>query len=253
MRSVPHVVANASDPAVVMAASAAEAQTWVAVGSRWTQDGHVCPRCGGECVHEGDHWGCAECDLCRPTPDWWLDGDDLVSERVRLPLRLALPGEANRANAAMAVATAALAGVHPAEALAAIRDIADVAGRYAFADHRGRRARLVLAKNPAGWLESLAMVAGTPQPVVLAFNSDGVDGNDPSWLYDVPFGDLAGRRVVVTGRRATDMLVRLEMAGLSDASWAVDVLTALETLPVGDVTVIANYTAFQEARRALAR
>jgi UDP-N-acetylmuramyl tripeptide synthase len=253
MGSVPHVVANASDPAVVMAASAAQAQTWVAVGSRWTQDGHVCPRCGGECVHEGADWGCAECGLRRPTPDWWLDGDDLVSDQVRLPLHLALPGEANRANAAMAVAAAVLAGADPAEALGAVREIAAVAGRYAVAEHEGRRARLVLAKNPAGWLESLAMVAGTPEPVILAFNSDGVDGRDPSWLYDVPFGDLAGRRVMVTGRRATDMLVRLEMAGLTDIGSTTDVLTALETLPEGDVTVIANYTAFQEARQALGR
>jgi len=250
--SVPHVVANASDPAVVMAASAAQAQTWVAVGSRWTADGHVCPRCGGECVHEGADWGCGQCGLRRPTPDWWLDGDDLVSRQVRLPLDLALPGEVNRANVAMAVATAALRGVEPAQALAAARDIAAVAGRYAVVEHEGRRARLVLAKNPAGWLESLAMVADTPDPVILAFNSDGVDGRDPSWLYDVDFDTLAGRRLVVTGRRATDMLVRLEMAGLTDIGSTSDILTALEALPPGDVTVIANYTAFQEARRALA-
>jgi lipid II isoglutaminyl synthase (glutamine-hydrolysing) len=253
MASVPHVVASASDPAVVMAASAAQAQTWVAVGSRWTQDGHVCPRCGGECIHEGADWGCHRCGLRRPTPDWWLEGDDLVSYQVRLPLRLAIPGEVNRANAAMAIATAARQGVEPAHALAALRDIAAVAGRYAVVEHKGRRARLVLAKNPAGWLESLAMVAATSGPVVLAFNSDGVDGRDPSWLYDVPFGDLAGRRVMVTGRRATDMLVRLEMAGLTDIASTTDVLTALETLPEGEVTVIANYTAFQEARQVLAR
>jgi UDP-N-acetylmuramyl tripeptide synthase len=251
--SVPHVVASASDPAVVMAALAARKQTWVAVGSRWTQDGHVCPRCGGECVHEGADWGCDVCGLCKPTPDWWLEGDELVSKQFRLPLRLALPGEVNRANAAMAVATAALAGVEPSQALAAVRDIAAVAGRYAIAEHQGRRARVVLAKNPAGWLESLAIVAGTTEPLILAFNSEGVDGRDPSWLYDVPFDHLAGRRVVVTGRRATDMLVRLEMAGLTDIASTTDVLTALEMLPEGDVTVIANYTAFQEARRVLAR
>ncbi len=251
LESVPHVVANASDPAVVMAASAAKAHTWVEVGSRWTADGHVCPRCGGECVHEGPDWGCGQCGLRRPTPDWWLEGDDLVSHQVRLPLRLALPGDANRANAAMAIVTATLAGVDPGRALAAVRDIAAVAGRYAVAEYDGRRARLVLAKNPAGWLESLAMVADTPEPVILAFNSDGVDGRDPSWLYDVDFATLAGRRVMVTGRRATDMLVRVEMAGLTDIGSTTDILSALEALPKGDVTVIANYTAFQEARRAL--
>ena len=53
MRSVPHVVANAADPAVVLAASGAGRQTWVDLPSRWTQDEQVCPRCGGECRHEG--------------------------------------------------------------------------------------------------------------------------------------------------------------------------------------------------------
>ena len=44
----------------------------------------------------------------------------------------------------------------------------------------------MLAKNPAGWLEIIHMVADNDHPLVLAFNSDGVDGRDPSWLYDVP-------------------------------------------------------------------
>jgi hypothetical protein len=86
---------------------------------------------------------------------------------------------------------------------------------------------------------------------VLAFNSVGVDGRDPSWLYDVPFGALTGRQVVVTGQRSTDMLVRLEMDGLQDVAQARDVRAALELLPEGDVHVIANYTAFQACRREL--
>ena len=95
------------------------------------------------------------------------------------------------------------------------------------------------------------MVAATPSPVVLAFNSDGVDGRDPSWLYDVPFADLAGRTLVVTGRRATDMLVRLEMDELTDVAVAPDAAAAVAMLPPGEVNVVANYTAFQEARRVL--
>jgi UDP-N-acetylmuramyl tripeptide synthase len=136
--------------------------------------------------------------------------------------------------------------------VSALHDIGSVAGRYETFRHRGRRARLILAKNPASWFESLDMVSGSTTPLVLAFNSDGVDGRDPSWLYDVGFTALAGRPVVVTGRRSTDLLVRLEMDGLDGVRHAPDVASALEMLPAGDVQVIANYTAFQEARQGLA-
>ncbi len=245
-----HVVANADDPGVVMAALAARRQTWVAAGARWSQDTLVCPRCGGECRREGEDWGCA-CGLRRPRPDWWLEDGELVNERGRLSLHLSLPGEVNHANAAMAVAAAARHGVAPADAVAAMHEISSVVGRYDVFLTSSHRARLILAKNPASWAEALRTVASTPAPLVLAFNCEGVDGRDPSWLYDVPFADLAGRPVVVTGRRSTDMLVRLEMDGLDDVAVAPDVAAAVAMLPPGEVTVVANYTAFQDARRVL--
>ncbi len=252
LAGVDHVVANADDPAVVLAALAARSQTWVAPGSRWVEDSTACPRCGGACTRTGADWACA-CGLRRPDPHWVLDGDDLVGRGVRIPLGLGLPGHANRANAAMAVAAATRTGLQPAEAVAALAGLTSVAGRYAVVSTRHHHARLLLAKNPAGWYEALDMVAGSRDPLVLAFNADGVDGRDPSWLYDVPFDAIAGRRVAVTGRRATDMLVRLEMAGLTDVRRADDVLAAVRLLPPGDVQVLANYTAFQDARRSLAR
>jgi len=246
-----HVIANADDPAIVMAALAAEEQTWVATGTRWTMDSRVCPRCGGSCEHHEDDWRCSACDLHRPTPQWWLEGDTLVGEGHRVPLELSLPGPVNRANAAMAVAATARLGVAPGDAVAAMRQIRDVVGRYDVFVSQSHQARLLLAKNPASWAESLKTVITSPDPVVLAFNSEGVDGRDPSWLYDVPFAGLAGRPLVVTGKRSTDMLVRLEMDGLSDVREAPDAAAAVAMLPPGAVTVVANYTAFQEARKVL--
>jgi hypothetical protein len=97
------------------------------------------------------------------------------------------------------------------------------------------------------------MVSDGDTPVALVFNSQGVDGRDPSWLYDVPFDALRGHGVVVTGRRATDMLVRLRMAGLGTARAYPALADALAALPPGPVDVLANYSAFQEARRELTR
>jgi len=247
-----HAVANADDPGVVMAAMAAHDQTWVAAGARWTQDAVVCPRCGGACRHDDAQWAC-RCGLRRPQPQWWLEGDEVVNATGRWDLGLGLPGIVNRANAAMAIAASARLGVDPQAAVTAMRAITEVVGRYRIYLSPRHRTRLILAKNPASWAEALATVATSNTPLVLAFNSEGVDGRDPSWLYDVPFADLRGRPVAVTGRRSTDMLVRLEMEGLTAVAVAPDVAAAVATMPPGEVTVVANYTAFQEARRVLGR
>ncbi len=249
---VPVVVANADDPDIVWAASAAHTQVWVGAGLRWKDDSVVCPRCGGSCKHDEEHWACMSCELARPKPDWWLEGDDLVCASGRWPLRLPLPGHVNRANAALAAAAAASRGVDPAAAVEAFRSVSTVAGRYSVVDYHGRHTRLMLAKNPASWVEALDMVDGRDVPLVLTFNSEGVDGRDPSWLYDVAFDRLAGRRIVVTGRRATDLRVRLLLDDVT-SDGAPTLTAALDALPAGEVDVVGNYTAFQEARKELAR
>ncbi|GAB3654746.1 MurT ligase domain-containing protein [Nocardioides korecus] len=246
------VVANVDDPDVVWAAMAAHRQVWVACGRRWGHDDAVCPSCGGEVAHAEDGWSC-ECGLRRPRPDWWLEGSDLVSRERRVPLRLNLPGPVNLVNAAMAVAAASALEVPPRVAAQQMTKVTTAAGRYEVIEHEGRSARMLLAKNPAGWLETVSMVADSQAPVVLAFNSEGVDGRDPSWLYDVDFTALRGRRLVLTGRRATDLAVRLHLDGVQRLEQFPDVRTALASVPAGPVDVVANYTAFQDARKALAR
>jgi UDP-N-acetylmuramyl tripeptide synthase len=252
VREVPVVVANADDTSVVWAALGARRQFWVGAGQLWTQDSITCPRCRGQCRHGPSSWSCS-CGLARPEPTWWLDGDDLASVGVRLPLELPLPGRFNRANAAMAVATAALLGVPPQQALDQVRTVTAVAGRFAVSDLQGRQVRLLLAKNPAGWLETVDLISSGDTPLVLALNARGVDGRDPSWLYDVSFRALAGRRVVVTGERSAELEVRLQMDGVSCVNAGEHVLDALALMPPGRVDVVANYTAFQSARRELAR
>lgn len=252
MVSVPVVVANADDPHVVWAALGAGRQLWVAAGQPWTQDSVACPRCGRQCRRERAYWSCA-CGLARPEPAWWFDDDYLVSADVRLPMRLQLPGRFNRANAAMAVAAATLRGVAPHNALDAVRAVTAIAGRFAVSDHEGRQVRLLLAKNPAGWLETMDLITAGDTPLILALNAHGVDGRDPSWLYDVSFRGLAGRRIVVTGERSSELQVRLQMDGVECVNAGPQVRAALAMVPAGQVDVVANYSAFQETRKELAR
>src|SRR5262249_24813046 len=61
-----HVVANADDPMVTWAASAAKEVTWVGAGQRWHDDSWVCPECGSHIERSGDDWWCVTGDLRRP-------------------------------------------------------------------------------------------------------------------------------------------------------------------------------------------
>ena len=126
------------------------------------------------------------------------------------PLDLALPGRANRSNAVIALAVAEAFGVHITQALRELRAVTSVAGRYTQVNRRGVDIRLLLAKNPAGWLEALDVMAPAPTPILLSVNAQGPDGRDTSWLWDVDFRRLRGRHVLVGGERRLDLAVRLE-------------------------------------------
>jgi UDP-N-acetylmuramyl tripeptide synthase len=245
------VVANADDPMVVFAARAARHVTWVASGQRWHDDSWVCPACGSHIVRAGGDWHCAGCDLRRPIPQWTVDGDVVVDPAgARHPIALQLPGRVNRANAATALAVAAQFGVDPAKAAPLLGKVASIAGRYATVERDGRTVRLLLAKNPAGWLEAFDMAERAP--TLLAINARDPDGLDTSWLYDVDFSPLHGRRVLITGDRAMDLAVRLEVNEIPFEHVS-SFNRAMAAIPPGRLEVIANYTAFQDIRAELNR
>jgi UDP-N-acetylmuramyl tripeptide synthase len=129
-------------------------------------------------------------------------------------------------------------------ALAAMAETREVAGRYRTVVVGATRARLLLAKNPAGWLEVFNMLAPPPTPVVVAINAKIADGKDPSWLWDVPFERLRGRLVVATGERSRDLAVRLHYAEVEHRDEP-DPIAAIRSVAAPDVDVVANYTSFQ--------
>jgi UDP-N-acetylmuramyl tripeptide synthase len=223
----------------------------VASGQRWHDDSWVCPACGSHIVRAGGDWHCAGCDLRRPAPQWTVDEDAIVDPAgMRHPIALQLPGRVNRANAATALAVAAQFGVDPAKAAPLLGQVASIAGRYATVERDGRTVRLLLAKNPAGWLEAFDMAERAP--TLLAINARDPDGLDTSWLYDVDFSPLHGRKVLITGDRAMDLAVRLEVNEIP-FEHVTSFNRALAAVPPGRLEVIANYTAFQDIRAELNR
>jgi lipid II isoglutaminyl synthase (glutamine-hydrolysing) len=181
-----------------------------------------------------------------------LSGDTVVDDTGQVhELALALPGRANASNAVMALAVGTHFGVSVDQALPRLREVRSVAGRYTQVQRQGRLVRLLLAKNPAGWLEAFDVLAPKPGPVLLSVNAQGPDGRDTSWLWDVDYRVLIGRRVFVCGERGTDLAVRLEadqvpfevVTGVDDAVSRI----------TGGLDVLANYTAFQQIRTLLGR
>ncbi|WP_310962334.1 MurT ligase domain-containing protein [Nocardioides terrisoli] len=251
LAEVPLVVANADDPAVVWAASAAQRQIWVGAGQSWQHDAVVCPACGALLRRDRDHWSC-RCGLARPEPTWTARGSEVAWHGHPLAVTLDLPGPVNLANAAMALATATAAGVPVAEGARSLAGLEQVSGRYAVFTRGDHQVRLLLAKNPAGWQSALRMIGASQRPVVLGFNAEGVDGRDPSWLYDVNFAALRHRPVAVFGRRGSDMSVRLLVDCVPQVGQFERLDGALHRLPAGPVDLVANYTAFRDAFRELA-
>jgi UDP-N-acetylmuramyl tripeptide synthase len=137
------------------------------------------------------------------------------------------------------------------QALDAMGSTTEVFGRYEVVDVDGVRTRLLLAKNPAGWVGIFDLLAPAPAPVVVAINARIADGRDPSWLWDVPFERLRGRRVVATGERSADLAVRLRYAEVEHVR-VPDLREAVVRAGAPEVDFVGNYTAFQDLRSALA-
>jgi UDP-N-acetylmuramyl tripeptide synthase len=247
------VVANCDDVLMSSAAYDHPKVVWVAAGGGWAGDSVSCPRSGEVIVREGRNWHSSGTDFRRPAPQWWYDDESLYGpDGLALAMRLALPGAVNRGNAAQAVATAVAMGADPAAAVAAVCGVEEVAGRYRTVQIGDHTARLLLAKNPAGWQEALSMVDKTAAGLVISVNGQVPDGEDLSWLWDVRFEHFSGITVVAAGERGTDLAVRLGYAGVQH-SLIHDTLAAIESCPPGHVEVVANYTAFLQLQRALER
>jgi UDP-N-acetylmuramyl tripeptide synthase len=227
---------------------------WVGAGLRWQHDAVGCPSCEGRIVFTEGGWSCAHCAFTRPEPEATLavgaDGSARATwaDGRTAPVRLALPGRFNQSNALMAAVAAEASGVDALVALGAMAEVQEVAGRFAVRAFGDARARLMLAKNPAGWDELLDLVAGSDAPLVVSINARIADGADPSWLWDVPYERLAGRAVVATGDRFRDLSVRLHYGGVRHSTEPEPVRAVSQAADGSEavVDVIGNYTAFHD-------
>jgi len=193
-----------------------------------------------------------------------VDGEGQVAEFVvggeAVSAHLRLPGVYNAYNTAAALLAARILSVETPVAVEAAAAAVPAWGRGQVIDYRGRRVRLLLVKNPAGFNQAIRLLADLPAGlgVLISINDNIADGRDVSWLWDARVEDLAatGHRYATSGTRSLDMAVRLKYAGV-DAVWSESDPSAalarlIEGVPAGDpVYVVPTYTAMLDLLRLL--
>ena len=251
------VIANASDPNIVYATSEVSPEniTYVELDSNWHDDANTCNICGSLLKWSGNDFACTKCDFKKPSNIAYTKVYDSIIENS-----LALPGEWNKNNARLALNLLEKLKIDNANIHVAWPKVKEVAGRNAlFKIDENKTLQLFLAKNPAGYNELLNFISRSNlrnedihrPSTIFAFNCNIADGKDPSWLYDVKFEDFNLNQCFVFGQRATDMTLRLKIAGKD--------VTQLDSLneiikinqSVQHFYLIASYTQFHALSRSL--
>ena len=213
-------VGDIDDPFVALALNSAAQSLKISFGGRKHQDGAVCPSCGKYLKWIRNNYKCA-CGLSNSNPDVIVES-----------------GSAAFRNATMANQVGKFFG---AKAIAIDEKSLE---RSVDQNHKGVKTNIRLTKNPASWTEALKSVTG--DNAVLIVNSREVDGIDTSWLWDISFAELSGKRIVVCGERALDIAYRLHVEGI-EAEITSSFADAIAKFDSGaSVHVLAAYTAFHE-------
>ena len=153
-------------------------------------------------------------------------------------------------------------------AIAPINNLEPVFGRGESIDLNGVNLHLFLVKNPAGFDLVLTHILKTSDSqdinLGVAINDNIADGKDVSWLWDVSLEEFLKQQnianVYTAGKRANDMLLRFEYAGLKDANLensSYDLTDLVKTISESDKSkpfiVMCTYTALLDFRSKLSK
>lgn len=281
------LVLNADDPTVAGLGDGRPSVVYFGVDDRrlgsstldHASDARSC-LCGAPLLYERayaghvGHWRCDACGRARPQPHVVGSGIDLRDGRSTA-FDISIAGEVSRVemklgglynvyNALAAGGAAVALGLPPDTAVTAIRGAGAAFGRQETFDVEGRSVEIYLGKNPAGVNQVIAtlMLDEKRRVLLIALNDNIADGRDISWVWDADFEHLAGffGHVIVSGRRAEEMALRLKYADWPEATMEIvpalrdGLERALELAAPGEtLTLLPTYTAMLELRALLAR
>lgn len=219
------LIIDRDDPFLEFAAANAGHVIRVTFGGRRHPDAATCPNCAQILNWSLGDYRCS-CGLGSKLP------------QIRADKKLSGPAR----NSLLAIEAARLMGATvPIELQEELT--ANPPDRQEVFNASGRNIPTRLAKNPESWRESLSSL--TSSNIILALNARGIDGRDTSWLWDIDFAALVGKKVFCVGERKLDIAYRLHVQGI-DVETADSFAMAAEQLPLGPVEAIASYTAFAD-------
>lgn len=182
------------------------------------------------------------------------------------PFQIVLPAEGLYSvyNALAAAAAAVALGLNADAIRRGLETHRAAFGRQEELTIEGHQVRVLLGKNPSGLNQALRTLQqpGQRHHLLVLLNDGIADGTDVSWIWDVDWESQAGHCALLTvgGRRAADIALRLEYAGLPAAQEPVrnDIGAALDqafaALPEGEpLIVLPTYTAMLDVRQRLGR
>ncbi len=170
-------------------------------------DSIFCLNCGGRLSYEGIYyshigiWSCTKCGEKRPNPD--------VSD-----WKSPIPGLYNQYNSLAAVSVAKALHIQDKEISSSLASFQPAFGRQEEFETNGKKVKIFLSKNPAGFNQSLKTVLELGATQLLFVLNDRIpDGRDVSWIWDVDFEMLPFHLTpIVSGDRAYDLAVRFKYA-----------------------------------------
>jgi UDP-N-acetylmuramyl tripeptide synthase len=168
-------------------------------------DSTFCLKCGARLKYSGIYfshlgvWKCPKGDFARPKPSVTKAQSGLV-------------GIYNIYNALAATATVESLGIAIEITNTALLKFKPAFGRQEEFEYKGKKIKLFLSKNPAGFNASLRTVLELkPSALLLILNDRIPDGRDVSWIWDVDFETIPENiPVIVSGDRTYDLAVRIK-------------------------------------------
>ncbi len=210
------VILNADDPQVAHLGKAMKRRAYYfglndrkrfLEGVEHATDSTFCLHCAGRLTYDGIYyshlgmWRCERCGEKRPKPDMssWTSS---------------LPGLYNQYNTLAAVSVGKTLGINDQLIRRALNSFIPAFGRQEEFVVNGKKVRILLSKNPAGFNASLRTVIEMGARVLLVVLNDRIpDGRDVSWIWDVDFEMIpAWVTVIVSGDRCYDMALRIKYA-----------------------------------------
>ncbi len=222
-------------------------------------DSIYCPNCGEKLLFDGfffshlGHWQCLNCQAKRPKPDlsYWPNGSNLK-------------GVYNQYNTLAAVLAAKTLRVKDSDIASGLANFKPAFGRQEELKVDGKKARIILSKNPAGFNESLRVLKefpGAKKTVLLVLNDRIPDGRDVSWIWDVDFENMAdyAQNLILSGDRVDDLALRIKYADFSQektllsADLAKAIKDGLKEIKRGETLyILPTYSAMLEVRKIIA-